>query len=59
MIYIHIVDLESVMLHAKFQDRRPLGSGEDFYSFLSYMVMAAILVMCPGLFIYTLVPPLL
>ena len=32
MIYIHIVDLESLMLHAKFQDRRPLGSGEeDFF----------------------------
>ena len=31
MIYIHIVDLESLMLHAKFQDPSPLGSGqEDF-----------------------------
>ena len=32
IIYIHIVDLESLVLHAKFQDPRPLGSGEeDFY----------------------------
>ena len=31
IIYIHIVDLESLMLHAKFQDPRPFGSGkEDF-----------------------------
>ena len=29
MIYIHIVDLESVMLHTRFQDHRPLGSGEE------------------------------
>ena len=34
------------MLHAKFQDHRPSGSGEeDFLSFLPYMGMAAILVM--------------
>ena len=29
LIYIHIVDLESLMLHAKFQDPRTLGSGEE------------------------------
>ena len=29
LIYIHIVDLESLMLHAKFQGPRPLGSGEE------------------------------
>ena len=29
IIYIHIEDLESLMLHAKFQDPRPLGSGEE------------------------------
>ena len=29
IIYIHIVDLESLMLHAKFQDPRPVGSGEE------------------------------
>ena len=34
------------MLHAKFQEPRPLGSGEeDFYKVLPYMGMAAILVM--------------
>ena len=41
------------MLHAKFQDHRTSGSGEeDFKRFLPYMGMAAILVMCPGPFIY-------
>ena len=29
IIYIHIVNLESLMLRAKFQDPRPLGSGEE------------------------------
>ena len=29
MIYIYIVDLESLMLHAKFQDPGPLGFGEE------------------------------
>ena len=34
------------MLHDKFQDHRPPGSGEeDFLRFLPYMGMAAILVM--------------
>ena len=34
------------MLHAKFQDHRTYGSGEeDFKRFLPYMGMAAILVM--------------
>ena len=34
------------MLHAKFQDHRTPGSGEeDFLRFLPYMGMAAILVM--------------
>ena len=33
------------MLHAKFQDHRTSSSGEeDFYKFLPYMGMAAILV---------------
>ena len=46
------------MLHAEFQDHRTSGSGEeDFLRFLPYMGMAAILVMCPGLFIQTFVPP--
>ena len=46
------------MLHAKFQDHRTSGSGEeDFLRFLPYMGMAAILVMRPRPFIYTFVPP--
>ena len=47
-IYIHVnfVELEYPMLHAKFQDHRTSGSGEeDFYKFLTYMGVAAILVM--------------
>ena len=32
------------MLHAKFQDQKTSGSGEDFLRFLLYMGMAAILV---------------
>ena len=35
MIYIHIVDLESLMLHAKFQDPKPLGSGEEDFGCLT------------------------
>ena len=45
-IYINFVELESQMLHLKFQDHRTSGSGEeDFLRFLPYMGMAAILVM--------------
>ena len=45
-IYINFVELESPMLHAKFQDHRTSGSGEeDFLRFLPYMGMAAMLVM--------------
>ena len=34
------------MLHTKFRENRSTGSGEeDFYRFLPYMVVAAILVM--------------
>ena len=29
IIYINIVELESAMLHAKFQDHRTYGSGEE------------------------------
>ena len=58
IIYTNYVTLESSMLHAKFQDHRTSGSGEeDFQRFLPYMGMAAILVMTPGPFIQTLVPP--
>ena len=45
-IYINFVELESLMLHAKFQDHRTSGSGEeDVLRFLTYMSIAAILVM--------------
>ena len=34
------------MLHTKFRENRPAGSGEEFFEgFLPYMGMAAILVM--------------
>ena len=36
------------MLHAKFQDHRTSGSGEDFQRFLPYMGVAAILVRRPA-----------
>ena len=37
IIYTHYVELESPMLHAKFQDHMTSGSGEeDFLRFLSY-----------------------
>ena len=43
---MNLVELESPMLHAKFQDHRTSGSGEeDFLRFLPYMGMAAILAM--------------
>ena len=46
------------MLHTKFRGNRPTGSGkEDFLRFLLYMGMAAILVISPGPFIQTFVPP--
>ena len=46
------------MLHTKFQGHRPFGSGEeDFLRFLSYVGMAATLVMWPGPFEQTFVPP--
>ena len=33
------------MLHTKFRENQPAGSGKDFEGFLSYMGVAAILVM--------------
>ena len=30
MIYTYFVELHCLMLHAKFQNHRPSGSGEDF-----------------------------
>ena len=45
-IYTNFVELESTMLHAKFQDHRISGSGEEnFQRILPYIGMAAILVM--------------
>ena len=45
--YINFVDLEFLILQAKFQDHRAFGSGEEdlLKLFLSYMGVAAILVM--------------
>ena len=31
MIYINFVERLSLMFHAKFQNHRPSGSGEDFF----------------------------
>ena len=46
------------MLHTNFQGHWPFGSGEeDFLRFLPYIVMAATLVMWPGPFEQTFVPP--
>ena len=47
MIYINFVELPSLMLHTKFQNHRPSGSGEeDFLKFFFlFIAMAAILVM--------------
>ena len=45
IIYINYDGQESPMLHTKFRENRPAGSGEDFEGFLPYMGMAAILVM--------------
>ena len=39
-MYTNFVELESLMLHAKFQDNRTSGSGEeDFERFLPFMGM--------------------
>ena len=46
------------MLYTKPQGHWPSGSGEeDFKGFLPYMGMAAILIMRPGPFERTFVPP--
>ena len=45
------------MLHTKFQGHRSFGSEEDFFRFLPYMGMVAILVMWPGPFEQTFLPP--
>ena len=37
MIYIIFVQLETLMLHAMFQDLRPFGSGEDDFKGFDYL----------------------
>ena len=45
-LYIYFVELHSQMLHTKFQNHGPSGfEEEDFYMFLLFIAMAAILVM--------------
>ena len=51
IIWINLVVLEYLMLYTKFQGHQPLGSEEgDFWSFLPYVGLKAILVMWPGTF---------
>ena len=46
MIYINFIELLAPMLHVKFQNHRPSGSKEeDFWRFLVFIAMVAILVM--------------
>ena len=45
IFWTNSVPLEHPMLHTKFQGHKPFGSGEDFLRFLTYIGMAAILVM--------------
>ena len=49
MIYITFVKLLPLMLHAKFQNHRPSGSGEEvvffLVFFLLFIAMAVILIM--------------
>ena len=45
------------MLHTKFRENPPAGSGEDFEGFLPYMGVAAILVMWPTCCEQTFIPP--
>ena len=56
IIWANLVVLEHLMTHTKIQSHQPFGSGEeDFFRFLPYMGMAAILVMWPGPFEQTFV----
>ena len=43
--HINFLDFDSLMLHAKFQDQRPFGSGKYYFRFLPYVDLVAILVM--------------
>ena len=52
-----LIVLEYPMLHTKFQGHRSIGSGEeDFFRFLPYMGMAAMLVMWPEPFEQIFIP---
>ena len=58
IIWANLVVLKHPMMHIKIQGHWPFGSREeDFFRFLPYMAMAAILVMWPGPFEQTFVPP--
>ena len=57
IIWTNSVVLEHPVLNIKFPGHLLFGSGEDFLGFLSYMGMAAILVMWPRPFEQTFVPP--
>ena len=58
IIWANLVVLKHPMMHTKIQGHWPFGSGEeDFFRFLPNMALAAILVMWPGPFEQTFVPP--
>ena len=57
IIWANVVVLRDPMMHTKIQGHWPFGSGEDFFKFLPYMAMAAILVMWPAPVEQTFVPP--
>ena len=54
--HVNFVDFDPLMLHAKFQDHRPFGTREDYFRFLPYVDLVAILVMSPGPFIQLCFP---
>ena len=57
IIWANLVVLKHRKMHTKIQGHWLFGSGEeDFFRFLPYMAMAAILVMWPGPFEQTFVP---
>ena len=57
IIWTNLVVLEYPMLHTNFQGHQLFGSREDFLRFLPYMGTVAILVMWPGPYQQTFVPP--
>ena len=59
IIWANLVVLEHQLLHTKIQGNQPFDSREEdfFFRFLPYMGMAATLVMWPGPFQQTFVPP--